>query len=286
MPAHNCYCSTIFLCVIFIITVAAYVWKYMCRPRRWTLPGPSGIPLFGNLHQVWGSKPFVTFTEWAKLHGDLFHLKLGSQDAIVINSIDIAKEALVRHGKTFAGRPDFYTSKCFKWHATLDVRYWIIGSVHSWLGDQMLSLYVLNYNNYNLLSVVACHNIAVYNHDTNTIYIQVYVYLLCTIINCLLCIIKLFWHAHINFCFTKLQCQYFTKMRENSFLEFTTITWSRCTGRRFYLTCANVFKRRPSSYETRLIRWRWTFSQRILWNKHWTWGTSPLFQIHICYWVK
>ena len=60
---------------------------------------------------MFGGKPFLTFTEWARTYGDLFSLRLGTQDAIVINSIEVAREALVTKGKHFAGRPDFYTSK-------------------------------------------------------------------------------------------------------------------------------------------------------------------------------
>ena len=53
----------------------------------------------------------MTFTTWARSHGDLFSLRLGPSDAIVINSVEVAREALVTNGKYFSGRPDFYTSK-------------------------------------------------------------------------------------------------------------------------------------------------------------------------------
>ncbi len=75
------------------------------------LPGPLGLPLLGNIHQVLGSKPFLTFDSWKKQHGDVFFIGLGRQKAVVLNSIEAAREALVTKGKDFSGRPPFHTSK-------------------------------------------------------------------------------------------------------------------------------------------------------------------------------
>ena len=61
------------------------------------------------MRQVVGGKPFITFTTWAKQFGEVFGLQLGQQKAIVISSIEAAKEAMVN--KDFSGRPYFYTSK-------------------------------------------------------------------------------------------------------------------------------------------------------------------------------
>ncbi|ELT90111.1 hypothetical protein CAPTEDRAFT_184896 [Capitella teleta] len=51
------------------------------------------------------SKPFLTFFEWAKVYGDVYTIQLGSHQAIVLNSIEAAKEALLTNDKAVSGRP-------------------------------------------------------------------------------------------------------------------------------------------------------------------------------------
>ena len=103
--------SVVLAAVVVSLTIVAYLLKTLPAFRRSTLSGPKGIPFIGNLHQVFDSKPFVTFANWAKTYGDIFYLRLGHRNVIVINSIEAARETLVNNGKAFSGRPDFYTSK-------------------------------------------------------------------------------------------------------------------------------------------------------------------------------
>ncbi|ERN13159.1 cytochrome P450 77A2 [Amborella trichopoda] len=70
-------------------------------------PGPKGWPLVGNLLQIARSgKPFVFIVnELSQKYGPIFTLKMGARTLIVISSAELAHEALIQKGQTFANRP-------------------------------------------------------------------------------------------------------------------------------------------------------------------------------------
>jgi cytochrome P450 family 307 subfamily A len=41
------------------------------------------------------------------MYGDLFRMKLGSRNCVVVNTLEHMKEVLVTKGGAFGGRPDF-----------------------------------------------------------------------------------------------------------------------------------------------------------------------------------
>ena len=49
------------------------------------------------------------FDDLRKKYGDVFSLKLAYFDVVVLNSIDVVKEALVKKAVEFAGRPKTYS---------------------------------------------------------------------------------------------------------------------------------------------------------------------------------
>ncbi|XP_038592819.1 cytochrome P450 1B1 [Micropterus salmoides] len=80
--------------------------------RRWLRqrsdrcpPGPLAWPVIGNAAQM-GKAPHLYFTRLAKKYGNVFQIKLGSRAVVVLNG-DSIKQALVKQGLEFAGRPDF-----------------------------------------------------------------------------------------------------------------------------------------------------------------------------------
>uniref|UniRef100_A0A8C8SYP0 Uncharacterized protein n=1 Tax=Pelusios castaneus TaxID=367368 RepID=A0A8C8SYP0_9SAUR len=75
------------------------------RPRR-SPPGPFAWPLLGNVLQL-GRLPHLTFCELARRYGDVFQLRLGRRAVVVLNGEAAIRQALVRQGGHFAGRPDF-----------------------------------------------------------------------------------------------------------------------------------------------------------------------------------
>lgn len=68
-------------------------------------PGPFPWPVIGNAAQL-GSAPHVYFARMTEKYGAVFQIKLGSRTVVVLNG-DSIKQALVKQGPEFAGRPDF-----------------------------------------------------------------------------------------------------------------------------------------------------------------------------------
>ncbi|XP_069001313.1 cytochrome P450 1B1 [Embiotoca jacksoni] len=94
---------------LLVACVTLLLSHHLCRwlrerpvPRP---PGPLSWPVIGNAAQL-GKAPHLYFTRMAKKYGDIFQIKLGSRVVVVLNGESI-KQALVKQGSEFAGRPDF-----------------------------------------------------------------------------------------------------------------------------------------------------------------------------------
>ncbi|EIW84793.1 cytochrome P450, partial [Coniophora puteana RWD-64-598 SS2] len=67
-------------------------------------PGPAGIPLLGNVHQLNLSQPWLTFTEWRDLYGDITYCRLANQDIILLNSEETAADLLDKRSLNYSDR--------------------------------------------------------------------------------------------------------------------------------------------------------------------------------------
>ncbi|KAJ0754752.1 putative ent-kaurene monooxygenase [Helianthus annuus] len=69
-----------------------------------SVPEVPGLPVLGNLLQLKEKKPYKTFTKWAETYGPIYSIKTGATSMVVINSNDIAKEALVTRFNSISTR--------------------------------------------------------------------------------------------------------------------------------------------------------------------------------------
>ncbi|XP_029770480.1 vitamin D 25-hydroxylase isoform X2 [Suricata suricatta] len=70
-------------------------------------PGPSGLPLIGNIYSLAasGELPHVYLRKQSQVYGEIFSLDLGGISTVVLNGYDVIKECLVHQSEIFADRP-------------------------------------------------------------------------------------------------------------------------------------------------------------------------------------
>nr|XP_057914651.1 cytochrome P450 1B1 [Doryrhamphus excisus]XP_057914663.1 cytochrome P450 1B1 [Doryrhamphus excisus] len=90
-------------CVTVLLSVQVARWLRKRPGLR--VPGPFAWPVVGNAAQL-GGAPHLYFMRLTEKYGDVFQIQLGSRTVVVLNG-DAIKQALVKQGSEFAGRPDF-----------------------------------------------------------------------------------------------------------------------------------------------------------------------------------
>ncbi|KAI9227292.1 MAG: cytochrome P450 [Piptocephalis tieghemiana] len=83
----------------------AYFSHALYKSRNPSLPGPPGIPLFGNLLQL-GKNPHRLLSKWAKKYGDVYFVNLGWVKWMVITTPETMNDVFVRKSKYFSDRPN------------------------------------------------------------------------------------------------------------------------------------------------------------------------------------
>ncbi|XP_061692922.1 cytochrome P450 1B1 [Syngnathoides biaculeatus] len=81
------------------------VCRWLLRRSAGCPPGPFAWPVIGNAAQL-GKAPHLYFMRMAEKYGNIFQIKLGWRRVVVLNG-DAIKQALIKQGPEFAGRPDF-----------------------------------------------------------------------------------------------------------------------------------------------------------------------------------
>ena len=116
---RNCIGVCLILGIIFIVAKSG-------RRAKDLPPGPPTIPLLGNLHQIPLKQAFIKYassyiisyiglklmwfrlTEWSKVYGPIFSLKLGDKTMVVVNDSSTVRELLDKRSNISSDRPDNY----------------------------------------------------------------------------------------------------------------------------------------------------------------------------------
>ncbi len=84
---------TLYLCLASLFVWI--LWHNISRHRLGFLPGPKGIPVFGNTFQVDGIKSRLSFHQWAKQYGGVYRLRVPAGDMVVVSDYKHIRECLV-----------------------------------------------------------------------------------------------------------------------------------------------------------------------------------------------
>ncbi|XP_067875652.1 cytochrome P450 2J2-like isoform X2 [Heterodontus francisci] len=90
----------IFLAVFLLVTIVIQARKSSHLP-----PGPSAWSLTGNIFNPRTVSPHVSTTELSKKYGNIFTVHILWIPIIILNGFQTIQEALIQHGREFAGRP-------------------------------------------------------------------------------------------------------------------------------------------------------------------------------------
>ncbi|XP_063738317.1 LOW QUALITY PROTEIN: cytochrome P450 1A1 [Eleginops maclovinus] len=93
------------VCLVYLI-LKCFNTKIPEGLRR--LPGPKPLPIIGNVFEV-GSRPYLSLTAMSKRYGDVFQIQIGMRPVVVLSGSDTIRQALIKQGEDFSGRPDLYS---------------------------------------------------------------------------------------------------------------------------------------------------------------------------------
>ncbi|KAG2069084.1 cytochrome P450 [Suillus decipiens] len=82
----------------------------LCLP-----PGPTPLPLLGNVLSIDIKEPWLAYTEWGATYGDLVFSRLLGQELVVINSQDVAEALMDKRSRIYSDRPYIATRDPFGW---------------------------------------------------------------------------------------------------------------------------------------------------------------------------
>nr|WET52765.1 cytochrome P450 71AT283 [Callicarpa americana] len=97
--------------ILLILLTLPIILIYLLQRNRKAVtnilpPGPPGLPLIGNLHQVGTARTLhVYLWQLSKKYGPIIHMKLGPVPVLVVSSAKLAKEVLKTQDLAFCSRP-------------------------------------------------------------------------------------------------------------------------------------------------------------------------------------
>ncbi|XP_006273206.1 cytochrome P450 1A5 [Alligator mississippiensis] len=97
--------TSIIFCLIVII-IRSFQQQIPHGLKR--IPGPRGYPLIGNMLEV-GRNPHLSLTQMSRKYGDVMQIRIGTKPVLVLSGLDTIRQALVKQGEDFMGRPDLYS---------------------------------------------------------------------------------------------------------------------------------------------------------------------------------
>lgn len=94
--------STVMIAVVVLVVTC------VIKQRRWRAklpPGPSRLPIIGNLHQAPTTASWTVFKKWVDQYGPLVSADFGGTNVIIIGDYETARDLLDKRGNVYSSRP-------------------------------------------------------------------------------------------------------------------------------------------------------------------------------------
>ncbi|XP_063170090.1 cytochrome P450 1A5-like [Candoia aspera] len=95
---------------VFCLVLVILKTRQRIPPGLRKLRGPRGYPFIGNILDL-GKNPHMSLTQLSQKYGDVMLIHLGAKPVLVLSGLETIKQALVKQGSDFVGRPDLYSFK-------------------------------------------------------------------------------------------------------------------------------------------------------------------------------
>ncbi|XP_069316257.1 cytochrome P450 2C18-like isoform X2 [Eulemur rufifrons] len=96
--------------VVLVLCLSSLLLLFLWRQssgRGKLPPGPTPLPIIGNILQLDAKDIGKSFTNFSKVYGPMFTVYFGMKPAVVLHGYEVVKEALIDHGEEFSGRGHF-----------------------------------------------------------------------------------------------------------------------------------------------------------------------------------
>ncbi|XP_077229201.1 cytochrome P450 71A9-like [Tasmannia lanceolata] len=110
-----------FLPILLLLPLLLLSYKNKTSKPSKLPPGPSGLPIIGNLHQL-GKFPHRSLALLSRKHGPLMYLQLGHVPTLVVSSAEMAKQALKTQDLEICSKPGLLPYKKLSYNL-LDVAF-------------------------------------------------------------------------------------------------------------------------------------------------------------------
>ncbi|KAM6303247.1 cytochrome P450 1A4-like [Podargus strigoides] len=92
-------------CLVFLLIQSL---RQHVPPGLKSPPGPRGYPILGNVLEL-KKDTHLALTRLSQEYGDVMEVRIGTRPVLVLSGLDTIKQALVKQGEDFMGRPDLYS---------------------------------------------------------------------------------------------------------------------------------------------------------------------------------
>ena len=92
-------------CLVFLLIQS--LWQHVPQGLK-SPPGPRGYPILGNVLEL-RKDTHLALTRLSQKYGDVMEVRIGTRPVLVLSGLDTIKQALVKQGEDFMGRPDLHS---------------------------------------------------------------------------------------------------------------------------------------------------------------------------------